>query len=136
MKTVGGHEMRTIKVTQSATEKIAPDSTVIEVRLRSEHKKSSEAARELQEKCSAVISALGACGLGADEVKAGSTSVSTVRRDNKTLFCAQTRLKITLPLGDNRADGCIEALDRSGADWSQTYILQSKTYKAELINLP
>lgn len=126
--------MKTIQVTQDVHEKIAPDRVVLRAQLRAEHKKSAEAARLLQEKTAAVLRALtGDARLSREEITTQGTAVHAVRRDGKSLFCAQAELKIILPVSDDRAGDAADVLEKSGEAWQQSYALGDTSYRERLL---
>lgn len=122
--------MKSIKVTQSASDKFAPDSTVIHVWLRAESKKYAEAIQLLEKKRAELLASLPPLG---DEISLRGASVGSVRRDGKTLFCASTELKIALPVTDERIGDAIAALEKCGAEWNQEFALGDTAYKDTLI---
>lgn len=124
--------MKTIQVTQSASEQLAPDSTVIEIRLHSENESYAAAAKQLHKTTAETLDRLCACGLG-DEVKRQSESVSSVQYNGKTKFEGNGSLRITLAVSDARIEKCIEALEQSGAPWRQSFVLTDTSYRNGLI---
>ena len=125
--------MKTISVTQTATEKFAPDTTVFEVKLVSESKKHAEAVKLLHDKTEAVAQALAGIRLEKGELTSSGAAVSSMRRDGKISFCGRAEMKITLPVADERIGEVIEALEKSGAEWTQSYILADNSHKTALI---
>lgn len=125
--------MKTISVTQTATEKFAPDTAVFELRLVAESKKHSDAVAALREKTEAVTNALASAKLAKGELSASGAAVSSARRDGKLFFSAHENMKITLPVADIRLGDVTDALEKSGAEWSQTYVLSDKSHKNALI---
>lgn len=125
--------METIKVTQNATDKFAPDSVAIRAELFAEHKKSDEAARLLREKTDAVLRALAAAGVQDGEAVTGGAGVSAVRRDGKAAYHAHADIKLTLPVSDERIEGIADALEKNGAAWRQSYLLTDASPRKALI---
>lgn len=125
--------MKTIKVTQNASGKFAPDSVTLRAELFAEHKKSGEAARLLREKTDAVLRALAAAGIQEGEAVTSGTGVSATRREGKTVFYAHADIKLTLAVSDERIEGIAEALEQSGASWRQQYELADNAHREALI---
>ena len=126
--------MKTIRVTQDVHEEIAPDRVILRTQLRVEHKKSAEAARLLQEQTATVLRALtDTARLSGEEITTQGTAVHAVRRDGKSLFCAQSELKVDLSVSDDRASDAAEVLEKSGCTWQQSYALGDTSYRERLL---
>lgn len=125
--------MRTIKVTQNASEKLAPDSMVLEVSLRAENKKYADAVQLLHKKTDEITMLLAAAAITEKEITTRGASVSTVRRDGKTLYEAYSGLKLILSVEDQRIGNILDALERSGADWTCEFTLEKSFYRKALI---
>ena len=125
--------MRTIKVTQSASEKFAPDCAEMMLRLTAEHKKYSEAIKALSEQCDKVKTLLSGAGLKQSEIVTGGSAVDAVSREGKKYFRAHTEIKVALPLTDARLQAAFDAVEASGLAWSQTYALKDDTARAQVL---
>ncbi|MCI8413063.1 MAG: SIMPL domain-containing protein [Clostridia bacterium] len=125
--------MKTIKVTQSASEKFAPDSIVMRLDLRAENKKYGEAMRLLGGKTAEISAALQNAGLKKEEITTSGACVNNEQRDGKSIFCARSDMRVTLAADDERADSVIDALQKSGSAWTQGYALCNKSYRNELL---
>ena len=69
--------MKTIRVTQSASEKLSPDAVTVDIRLVAEHKKYAESMAALNKKTEAVSALLTNAGLKRDEIFSSGSSVYT-----------------------------------------------------------
>ncbi len=125
--------MKTIKVTQTASEKFAPDTVVFELTLAVESKKYADAADKLRAMTTAVTQALKAAKLAKNELTSSGSAISSVHRDGKIVFHAHESMKISLSVGDCRLGDVAAALEESGAQWSQSYMLADKSHKMSLI---
>ena len=125
--------MRTIKITQTASEKFAPDCAEMVLRLSCEHKKYSEAVKELAEQCERVKALLTGAGLKAGEIVTGGSAVDAVMREGKKLMRAHTEIKTSLPLSDSRLHAAFDAVEASGLAWSQTYSLKDDAARTKVL---
>ena len=125
--------MRTIKVTKSAGGKFAPDSIEVKISLNAEHKKYGEAIKLLNEHSENMNSLLMDAGLKKGDATTSGACVSHEKRDGKSVFCGRADITVRLPLADERADAVLEAVQKSGFAWSQSYARKDSSYKSELI---
>lgn len=125
--------MKTIRVTQSASEKLSPDAVTVDIRLVAEHKKYAESMAALNKKTEAVSALLTNAGLKRDEIFSSGSSVYTARRDNKQYYTARTELKVKLALSDERVERVLSALEDCGEQWSTGYALTDDGYKSSLV---
>ena len=125
--------MRTIQVTQSASEKFAPDCAEMLLRLAAEHKQYSEAVKALSAQCEKAKGLLSGAGLTKGEIVTGGSAVDAVPREGKKLFRAHTELKAVLALTDPRLHAAFDAVEASGLVWSQTYSLKDETVRAKVL---
>ena len=125
--------MRTIKVTQSASEKFAPDCAELVLRLSCENKKYSEAVKGLAEQCETGKGLLKAAGLKKGEIVTGGSAVDAFTREGKKVFRAHTELKAALLLTDSRLQAAFDAVEASGLAWSQTYSLKDETARTKVL---
>ena len=125
--------MRTIKVTQSASERFAPDCAELALRLSCEHKKYSEAVKGLSEQCDRVKGLLKNAGLKQSEVVTGGSTVDSFSREGKKVFRGHTELKTVLLLTDPRLQAAFDAVEASGLAWSQTYSLKDDAVRATVL---
>ncbi|MDE7395590.1 MAG: SIMPL domain-containing protein [Clostridiales bacterium] len=125
--------MRTIKVTQSASEKFPADCAVMTLRLSCEHKKYAEAVKDLSEKSSQVLVLLAGALLESNEIVTGGSAVDTVTREGKKLFRAHTEIKAELSVTDPRLFAAFDALEASGVAWTQSYTLKDDTCRTKLL---
>lgn len=125
--------MKTVKVTQTARGKFAPDTAVITVALKSESKRYAEAARGLNAQAEQTVKNLAEiAGLEKGEIQKSGSEVMQVRHEGKTYFSARTEIKVTLAACDARIDGVVAACDASGAPWRSEYVLADKSYRDSL----
>ena len=125
--------MKTIKVSQTASEKFEPDTLIVEIRFNAESKKHSEASDLLRKQSDGAMRLLAAAGLSDGEIKSRGVSVSSYKRDGKTIFCAYENCRISLAVSDKRTDAVTEAVEKSGAEWSCQYRLEDRSYRNALI---
>ena len=125
--------MQTIKVTQSASGKFAPDRAVFRIELRAEHRKSEQAAKLLQQTRDGVLRKLAAAGLREGEVTFRSAGCAAIRKEEKTVFCAYGDLTASLAVDDDRVQRVIAALEKSETSWRQSYELQDRSYRKTLM---
>lgn len=125
--------MKTIKVTQSVRERIAPDGMTVRLHLRAENKKYDAAADALRDAVATAEKMLMRAGLQKDEIFSSGASITHERRDGKTLFCARTDMRITLSVTDARAGALLDAAEESGAEWSQEYVLLGDAHRKDLL---
>lgn len=125
--------MRTIKVTQSASEKFPADCTVLCLRLSCEHRKYTEAVKGLSEKSTHVLVLLAGAQLESHEIVTRGSAVDTVTREGKKLFRAHTEIKAELDVTDARLFAAFDALEASGVAWTQSYTLKDDSHRTELL---
>lgn len=125
--------MHTVKVTQSASGKFAPDRAVFRIELRAEHKRSDQAAKALQQKRDGVLRKLAAAGLCEGEVTFRNAGCAAMRKEDKTVFCAYGDLTASLAVIDNRMQTVTAALEKSETAWRQSYELQDTSHRETLM---
>lgn len=124
--------MKTIKVTQSASGKFAPDTATVSVEVKTESKKYGEAVSELNLKAEEIIKSFAAAALDKNEIRKSGASVAQIKRDGKTLFAARTEIKASLPITDGRMERVLAAAESSGMGWNSEYSLADKSYRNAL----
>lgn len=125
--------MRTIKVTQSASQKVAPDTAVLRLRLFCEHKKHAEAVKGLAEKRTQVLTQLAGVHLESNEVTTTGKAVDVFVRDGKKVFRAHADIRIELPIEDERFMAALDAVEGSEAELRQSYELKDESVRAALL---
>ena len=119
--------MKTIKVTQSASGKFAPDTATVSVEVKTESKKYGEAVSELNLKAEEIIKSFAAAALDKNEIRKSGASVAQIKRDGKTLFAARTEIKASLPITDGRMERVLAAAESSGMGWNSEYSLADRS---------
>lgn len=113
--------MQTIKVTQTASKKVLPDTVVFDIRLTGENKKHEEASAQLRVQADRCRALLQKAGVREEELTANCACVRAVRQDGKRAYIAQADWKARLPSADERVALISDALDESGVQWDMQW---------------